>query len=636
MSDDTKIGTDIGGYRILRLLGRGGMSVVYLAEDLRLGRNVAVKVIAPDLAADEGVRDRFLRESNAAASLDDPNVLPIYGAGDADGVLYIAMRYVDGTDLKALIEREGPLDPDRAVSIVSQVASALDAAHDRGLVHRDVKPGNVLLGRPRGGEHAYLTDFGLIKRRDRSTGLTRTGQFIGTLDYVAPEQVKGGEVDLRADVYSLGCLLYECLTGEPPYIRDTEVATMYAHLEDPPPSVAPKRPELPAGIDAVVARAMAKDPENRYGTAGDLAQDAKAVLGTREAAPPSTPARSRRTFALVVGGIAAVVAIVVAIAVLTRGGGTSPGASGSPTAQASHAAVPPASSLVEVDPDEGTVGKVVAHLPTACPIVRANSVRIVAGEDAVWWRGCGSLLTHIDVDSGRTEATIQLPFGLSRAGDVIVASRTVWTRGGQDIPTMERIDPATDERLRAVKFSGSPALTAFSFGEGRVWTGFADGTLVGLDPATGSIEDRYRIDGSIDDVAVGSGSVWCLDEFSQTVSRVDPETGSLMARIRLAASFTDIVAGRQGIWVLSSSVGTVLQIDASSNEAGLPVRVGDTPTDIVEGLGAVWISDLDGSVWRVDPITSVASEFPVGTPLGSIAVDAKNRVLWVATVERRS
>src|SRR5439155_12415145 len=224
MAQDTRIGTTMGGYHIERLLGRGGMGRVYLAEDARLGRKVALKLLDPDLAEDERFRERFARESRLAASLDHPNVVPIYEAGEHEGVLFIAMRYVEGTDLARLIEEQGALGLDRTAAILSQVAAALDVAHEHGLVHRDVKPGNILVGR---GEHTYLTDFGLIKRREADTGLTKTGQFMGSVDYAAPEQIRGEPVDARTDVYSLGCVLYECLVGEPPFAHDPEVAVLY-------------------------------------------------------------------------------------------------------------------------------------------------------------------------------------------------------------------------------------------------------------------------------------------------------------------------------------------------------------------------------------------------------------------------
>src|SRR5437867_6228025 len=213
-----RVGTEVAGYRIEGLIGRGGMSVVYLAEHVRLGRKVALKLLSPELSENEKFRERFLRESKIAASIDHPNIVPIYDSDEAEGTLFIAMRYVQGTDLRGLIRSRAPLEPPRVVSLATQIASALDAAHMHGLVHRDVKPGNVLLTHE---DHVYVADFGLTKRALSVSGLTETGQLVGTIDYIAPEQAKGDPVDGRADVYSLGCLAYECLTAEVPFERDT-------------------------------------------------------------------------------------------------------------------------------------------------------------------------------------------------------------------------------------------------------------------------------------------------------------------------------------------------------------------------------------------------------------------------------
>jgi WD40 repeat protein/tRNA A-37 threonylcarbamoyl transferase component Bud32 len=278
VSDDPRVGTELAGYRIESLLGFGGMSVVYLTEDLRLKRRVALKLLSADLAEDASFRDRFLRESELAASIDHPNIVPIYEAGTTEDLLFIAMRYVEGRDLRARLQR-GRLDPADATAILAQVASALDAAHARGLVHRDVKPSNVLLdigARPDGSDHVYLADFGLT-RRVEEPGTGDLGKSLGTIDYVAPEQIAGEEVDGRADVYSLGCLLYECLVGRPPFPRDSELAVVFAHLEAEPPAPSVGRPELPAGLDAVIARALAKEPEHRYASCRELARAALAV-----------------------------------------------------------------------------------------------------------------------------------------------------------------------------------------------------------------------------------------------------------------------------------------------------------------------------------------------------------------------
>ncbi|MGH2630717.1 MAG: protein kinase domain-containing protein [Actinomycetota bacterium] len=279
VSDDPRLGTEVAGYRIESLLGWGGMSVVYVAEDLRLKRRVALKLLGAGLAGDASFRDRFLHESELAASIDHPNIVPIYEAGTAEDNLFIAMRYVEGRDLRGRLQR-GRLNPGDAIGILAQVASALDAAHARGLVHRDVKPSNMLLdvgARPDGSDHVYLADFGITKRVSEEAGGGDDGHLMGTIDYVAPEQIAGKEIDGRADVYSLGCLLYECLVGEPPFRRDSDLAVVFAHLEADPPAPSAQLPELPAALDAVITRALAKEPEQRYPSCRELAQAALAV-----------------------------------------------------------------------------------------------------------------------------------------------------------------------------------------------------------------------------------------------------------------------------------------------------------------------------------------------------------------------
>ena len=284
------VGTEIAGYRVEAFISRGGMAVVYRAHDRRLGRRVALKLLAPELSQNERFQQRFLRESRLAASLDHPNIVPIYEAGESSRLLYIVMRYVEGSDLKALLDREGPLDLDRTVSILRQVGAALDAAHARGLVHRDVKPGNILIASGTGREdpdHVYLTDFGLTKRSSSLSGQTTTGRFIGTMDYVAPEQIGGKPVDARTDIYSLGCVLYECLVGEPPFDRDDEAALLWAHLVERAPRISARRPDLPAGLDAVLDKAMAKAPEDRFGACRDLVGDFRAEVEGRAEQPPA-------------------------------------------------------------------------------------------------------------------------------------------------------------------------------------------------------------------------------------------------------------------------------------------------------------------------------------------------------------
>jgi hypothetical protein len=275
---DLQPGTQFAGCRIEGILGRGGMGVVYRATELRLGRPVALKLVAGDRAAEPELRERFTREARLTAAIEHPNVVPVYGAGEEDGHLYLIMRYVAGTDLQALLRAEGRLGPGRAADVIAQIADALDAAHAAGLVHRDVKPGNVLIG----GDHVYLSDFGITRVQSGETEITDSGVWIGTVDFMSPEHLRGERTTAASDVYALGCLLHTTLTGTPPFRRTTVPATITAHLHEAPP-----RPSETAGVppafDAVIARALAKDPDERFASAGDLGRAAVAAATGGEA-----------------------------------------------------------------------------------------------------------------------------------------------------------------------------------------------------------------------------------------------------------------------------------------------------------------------------------------------------------------
>jgi predicted Ser/Thr protein kinase len=327
---DPRLGTTLGPYRIEAVLGRGGMGVVYLAEQVRLGRKVALKILPPELAEDEVFRARFVRESQMAAAIDDPNILPIYEAGEADGAFFLAMRYVEGTDLEKRLAA-GPLEPREAVRLLGQVASALDAAHARGLVHRDVKPANILIAPAPGderGDHVYLADFGLTKYREEATALTRAGTLLGTLDYMAPEQMEGRQLDGTTDQYALAAIAFRALTGRLPFVRDNEVALITAHLKDPPPSASGIRVDLPPAVDPVLARAMAKDPAVRYPTCSAFVAALREAVGG-----PATgaydiqprPGRASRRAALLVG-VLALLSVGLG-GVLLRGAAPNPSAS---------------------------------------------------------------------------------------------------------------------------------------------------------------------------------------------------------------------------------------------------------------------------------------------------------------------
>jgi len=276
------VGDELAGYRLRGVLGRGGMGVVFEAENPRLGSAVALKVLAPELAEDDVFRARFLKESRVAASLNHPNVIPIYDMGAHEDLLYISMRYVAGADLRAVLKATQVLAPEQALLLCGQVGRALDAAHRQGLVHRDVKPGNMLVEHGADEEdpdHIYLTDFGITKHAASRSGLTATGQFMGTIDYIAPEQIQGRSVDGRADIYSLGCVLYECLTGRVPFAKDVDAAVIWAHVEEMPTTPSSLRPTLPHDIDQVIGRALAKDPGDRYATCREFITAARAAFG---------------------------------------------------------------------------------------------------------------------------------------------------------------------------------------------------------------------------------------------------------------------------------------------------------------------------------------------------------------------
>lgn len=296
----------VGGFVLGPIIGHGGMGVVYRARDANLDRDVALKLIAPSLADDPGFRARFATEARAAAAVDHPNVLPVFEAGDDGGELYLAMRLVEGTDLKAVLSRESRLSATRTAAIVAQIAAALDAAHARGLVHRDVKPANALLAGEGDREHVYLTDFGLTRLADQGARVTNPGQVVGTADYIAPEQIAARPIDGRVDVYALACVGFECLIGEPPFARETAAATLSAHLNDEIPAATSRDPTLHRAVDDALAGGLAKDPGERFASCGAFARALAGALGTGAGTVPADPrvaagARPRRAPAPVAG-----------------------------------------------------------------------------------------------------------------------------------------------------------------------------------------------------------------------------------------------------------------------------------------------------------------------------------------------
>jgi len=596
---DNRIGTTLAGYRIEGLLGRGGMSVVYRADDPRLKRKVALKLLVSELAEDERFRERFLRESQLAASLDHPNVVPIYDAGEVDGRLYIAMRYVAGTDLKAYLRHEGPLEAKRALALVSQIGNALDAAHERGLVHRDVKPSNVLLTGRAGKEHCYLADFGLSTSASDRSAVADPRQIVGTIDYVAPEQIRDEEVDGRSDIYSLACLLYECLTGDVPFRRGSDVAVIYAHLEATAPKASERVSALPADIDSVLEKGMAKLPDERWETCAMLVGAAHSALGD-EAAVARVRSRFRLQSLPIGAAVGAIAAAAVAAALLLGDGGTSIAradslvridsrgalAAGGLPLGPQPTAVTVCGGSVWVTSFGGKVSEVDPETLAAHTIQVSGTPSDVAnvGDLAAVVSGPPERVTMVDAGYGQISGIVRVPRAQASA-TAVAFGRDVWIAnpGGR---TLELLDPPYTGVSGSVPLPGTPRLVAA--GEGAVWV-VGGRMLWKVDPGPRRIVASIRLPFAPKAIDVGSAGVWLVDRPGNAVVRVDPATGHVKKRISVGHGPVAVAIGLSSVWVANGGDGTVSRIDPSRNAVVRTVRVGSQPIDLVVGLGGLWV-----------------------------------------------
>jgi tRNA A-37 threonylcarbamoyl transferase component Bud32 len=593
---DRRIGTELAGYRVEALLGRGGMSVVYLAEHLRLKRKVALKLLAPELARDAGFRQRFLRESELAASLDHPNVVPVYDAGTADDLLYIAMRYVDGHDLKALLRREGPLPPVRALALCAQVAAALDAAHARGLVHRDVKPSNVLIAEGEPRDHCYLADFGLTKLVADQTEPQDAAHVAGTIDYVAPEQIRGAAIDARADVYSLACLLYECLVGEVPFWHASDVAVLYAHLEAAPPKPSDTRAEL-APVDDAMARGMAKLPEERWPTASALVDAAAVALEA-----PTT--RRRRKLALTAVG--AGLAVAAAAAALVVPGGGTPVAKGAPLLKIDPAgeriaagldirgrptAVTTCAGNVWVTSRVGTVSQFDPRSSTPRVVDVAGTPIDVADDGnlaAVVTGPYNASVAFVDAGFGEISNVVRLPGERGSSGSAVAFGRDVWI-ANPGAHELDRLSPPYTTVSSRIQLGRRTHPTGIAAGKGALWV--ADDSRAPkvwrVDPAAGeavAIPLPFVPGG----VAAGYDAVWLVDPAGGAVFRLDATTHRLR-RTAVGKRPVAVAVGAGSVWVADDLERAVLRIDPQGNVVTKRIAVGAHPVDLAVGLGAVWV-----------------------------------------------
>jgi DNA-binding beta-propeller fold protein YncE/predicted Ser/Thr protein kinase len=586
------IGSTLAGYRIDSLIARGGMGIVYRATQLALDRPVALKVISGELAGEEGFRERFLRESRLAAKLDHPAVVPVYDAREEDGELIVAMRLVEGGDLRKLIDREGPLEPARAISLLGQVAEALDAAHAAGIVHRDVKPHNVLVE----GDRAYLSDFGLAKAYG-GTG-TSSASVVGTVEYMAPEQWRGGRVGPAADIYALGCVLYEALTGIAPFARADVDA----------------EPEMPRGIDVVIERAVSKDPAERYPTAGELIEAARRLAGatpaptrvlagvrdrpTERLQPPGLTffSRWRRAIAgaflaWLLAGLVVVAALAIGAIVLLGGNGVSVS---SPIA----------------------VGK--------------GPLRLAVGDGAVWATSAAEgTLSRIDPSSREVKGSpLRLGAGIS---GVAFGGGSVWVSSPRDGEVL-RVDPGAGEVVARLDVGGRPG--AIAFGGGRVWVADEAGAgITAINAAGGRVYRRGIVPHATPlRLAVGAGGLWVSSASTGAIRRIDLGSAEAGAPIQVGRGPAGITVGHGFVWVANSRGASVARVDPSVNaRLGEPIEIGGRPGGIDAGTDVVWVANAsEDSVTRIGLASGEVEGDPVGVGSDPGAVVVGEEAVWVA------
>jgi Protein kinase domain len=619
------IGGIFAGHRIDAVAGRGGMGIVYRATQLALDRTVALKVIAPSLVGDRVVRERFVREARSAASLEHPNVIPIHYAGEEDGVGYIAMRYVEGDDLRSLVRREGGLEPARAARLVAQVGDALDAAHAAGLVHRDVKPANVLLGP---GEHVYLTDFGLTKILEEASAATQTAGWVGTLDYVAPEQIRGERVDARTDVYALGCLLFFLLSGRVPFTGEGHERKLWSHLTEPPPRTGH------AGLDRVIARAMAKRPADRQPSAGDVGRAAvaaatgerpayeersvatgdAAALDELDATVPTPQNGPRHRRALVIAA-AAVVAIAVAVAGLLAFSRDPTGGTSSRRTGATAADPPPAIKSI--------------RLPHQANALEAGGGRL--------WLASFAMPELRAIDTRRVALTQDsAPVGdgvvaIAASGDALWAARA---------STVTAVDARTGRQLvPPVAVANAPV--AIDADAGGAWVGLSQRSpyvsrVVRVGRASGRLERTFYTAGGVQAVRAYAGSLWVATETSHRLLRIDAGTGRIERTYRLAAGGVgDIEAGGGAVWVTLAGQGRLARIEARTGRLRM-VGVGRLPWGVTYRHGVVYVANRGSStISRIDARTLRPAKPPVRVPKDPFAVAAVGADLWVSCLGTR-
>jgi ABC-type transport system substrate-binding protein/tRNA A-37 threonylcarbamoyl transferase component Bud32 len=577
MSTELAPGAVVAGYAIESFLGRGAMAEVYRARS-GSGDGVALKVLERSYARDGRFRSRFLRESQIAAAIEHPNVVRTLDSGEDSGLLYLAMELIDGIDLRRQLREHGRLDPERAVAIVREVGDALDAAHRAGLVHRDVKPGNILIDRD---GKAYVCDFGLARHVTSVSSLTGDRGFVGTIDYVPPEQIEGTGVDARADVYSLGCVLFECLTGSRPFDRDSELSVVFAHLNEPPPHPTELRPELPAAFDDLIDTALAKDPAHRYSTTTELAKAAQAAL-TGEVFRSGR--RRRLVRAAVVIAVLAGIAVSASVLAL-RDGKEHVAGSGPPPLHLQANAL----NFVDV-----SARKVVGRVGLGQTAGGSSAaLDVVASDGAAWVLvAAKQRLLKVDLASRRVVKTTALPW--VPAGRIAVGGGFVWV-SQEEGPGLIGVDGRTGRLVRRFTVAGGNG-SGIAFGNGLVW--LAQGAdVVGIEPRTGQVArkivERPGQRGGTEWLTFADGWLWSASAGSGVVRKFDPVAGRILATANTSAGWIgDLAVADNDVWVSAESGGVVERLSEDALVLDKTIKVGPDPKRISIGPGRrIWAAN---------------------------------------------
>jgi serine/threonine protein kinase len=588
MSESLGLGSTFAGCRLESVAGRGGMGVVFRATQLALHRPVALKAIAPGLAADTDYRERFQRESHLAASIDHPNVIPVYEAGEFDGTLYLIMRWIDGTDLRKMFKSSGGVSSLRALRLLRPVASALAAAHRHGLVHRDVKPANVLIapGYEEDEDHVYLTDFGIARRTDGES-LTGTGAFVGTIDYTAPERVEGKKGDTSCDIYSFGCMLFEAVTGHVPFDRPTDISKMFAHVNDPIPSARAEVGGVPELLDEIITKSMAKRPEDRFGSAGELTATLGRALQELETGERTVLSPSPQTVAFPEETTLAAAPPSPKPLQATRLAAQPTPARESPTPLTKPLAEPPATAPGPTTrpPDR----------PPAAPRSRRHMILWAVPIAAVVLAGV--LIATLSGGSSTAAAHIQIH------GSGLTEGRTITV-------------------------SGVPA--SMSVGTRNLWISLPQhNELVRSNLATGD-QQTFPATGNPGAIAAGVSAVWVAEPGSRTIAQFDGDSGAEVHSAMLSGPPVAIALDDQdsSAWV-ADSTGAISHVALGATVVGTPAHSAPAPTGLAFGEGWVWgANGASKGLVRVDPAASGSSTAFLAGP-SPVAV-AVNQGVWTA------